>query len=97
MNKGNSNFLLKPGAKRRRSKQQIKADKQAEENRDRDIAEKMAMFQKQQQELQMLRQQTQELNNELANAHQFKSSMEEAGLIKVDQQLNISPVLDPNE
>jgi len=56
VSKGNSNFLLKPGAKRRRSKQQIKADKLAEANRDHDIAQKMAMFQKQQQELEMLRQ-----------------------------------------
>ena len=45
----------------------------------------------------MLRQQNQEINNELQSAHQFKSTMEEAGLIKIDQQLNISPVIDPNE
>ena len=89
--------MLKPTAKRRRSKAQIKEDKQREANKDREIARKMEMFQKQQQELEMLRQQTQDLSNELSNAHQFKSTMEEAGLIKIDQQSQIHPVVDPNE
>ena len=57
----------------------------------------MEMFQKQQQELEMLRQQTQDLSNELSNANQFKSTMEKAGLIKIDKQSQIHPVVDPNE
>ena len=53
------------------------------------IAHKIKIYMEQQQELHHLRQQNRDLNHEYTNAHQFKNTMEEAGLIKVDQQANI--------
>jgi hypothetical protein len=46
---------MKPGAKRRRSKLQIQDDKLAERLREQEIAEKMAKFQRQDQELAQMR------------------------------------------
>ena len=69
------------------------------EERDKAIAieNKNAMIAAKEQELAMMQQRLREMDHELQSAHQFKNTMEEAGLIKVDQQSQIIAVLDPAE
>ena len=79
--KGNSHNLLKAGAKRRRTKQEIERERLAEAERLQNIAERMDQVNRMEQELQALRQQQQDFSH-TADAVE---KLNEAGLLKSDQ------------
>jgi len=57
VNKGISNNLMKAGAKRRRTKQEIKQEKHEEDRKNREIVEKMGQIEQMEQQILQLKQQ----------------------------------------
>ena len=79
--------MLKESSKRRRTKAQFKADKLAEANREADIQEKLDKIGMVENKLNRY----DDLYQQLEQHKQVLSQMQEAGLIHVDDQGNVSP------
>jgi len=93
VSKGISAHLLKENAKRRRSKQQIKDEKKAEEMKQREIARKLAEYDQFRPSIE----ETKELVAEKEHYRQLLGQFYADGVIKEDSNKNWVPVEDPME
>ena len=87
MAKGISANMMKNSSKRRRTRKEIQAAKEAEANREADMAAKMAQLAQAQEKLADYN----EMQRNYDNAHAVLTQLKEQGIIDVDDHGNISP------
>ena len=93
MSKGISSHLLKASAKRRRSKAQIKDEKQAEERKQQEIIRKLAAYDQMEQRVK----ETESIHEEKENYRQLCESLYVGGVIKQEADGTFVAVEDPAE
>ena len=79
--------MLKDSSKRRRTKAQIKAEKEAEANREAEIQKKMAFLAEAQEKLNTFEQ----MEDKYEQAREVLQKLQAAGVVDVDSYGNISP------
>ena len=85
--KGVSANMLKESSKRRRTKKEVEEAKQSEANREADIQTKLAQIEAAEHKLNRY----DELYEQLQKHQQVLTQMQDAGLIDIDDQGNVSP------
>ena len=93
MSKGISGHLMKESTKKRRSKQQIKDDRAAEERKQREVARKLAEYEQYRTSIE----ETKDLVAEKEHYRQLLGNLYVDGVIKEDANKNWVPVEDPAE